>query len=70
MDGPDPPTRSSKALVTRVFEATRLADDLIAAAYDQLLAAAEPVGAAEPASRPSGRRTTVTVPTPTGGRGR
>jgi hypothetical protein len=70
MDGPDPPTRSSKVLVTRVFEATRLADDLIAAAYDQLLAAAEPVGAEEPAPRPSGRRTTVTVPIPTGGRGR
>ena len=70
MDGPDPPTRSSKALVTRAFEATRLADDLIAAAYDQLLAAAEPVGAEESASRPSGRRTTVTVPIPTGGRSR
>ncbi len=70
MDGLDAPTRSSKALVTRVFEATRLADDLIAAAYDQLLAAAEPVGAAKPAPRPSGRRSTVTVPTPTGGRDR
>ena len=54
MDGPDPPPRSSKALVTRVFEATRLADELIAAAYDQLLAAADPVGAAEPASRAVG----------------
>ena len=70
MDGPDPPTRSSKALVTRVFEATRLADEFLAAAYDQLLAAAEPVGAARPASRPTGRQRTATVPTPTGGRGR
>lgn len=70
MDGPDPPARSPKALVTRVFEATRLADELIAAVYDRLLAAADPVGAAEPASRPGGRRTAATVPTRTGGRGR
>jgi hypothetical protein len=70
MDGPDPPARASKVPVTRAFEATRLADDLIAAAYDQLLAAAGSVGAAEPAPRPSGRGATVTVPIPTGGRGR
>jgi hypothetical protein len=70
MDGPDPPTPSPKAPVTRVFEATRLADELIAAAYDRLLAAAEPVGPATPARRPRGRRATTTTPTPTGGRGR
>ncbi len=68
MDGPDPPTRSLKAPITRVFEATRLADELIAAAYDRLLATAEPVGAAKPTSRPSGHRIPVTVPIPTGGR--
>jgi hypothetical protein len=70
MDGPDPPTPSSKALVSRVFEATRLADEFIAAAYDRLFAAAESVGAAKPSPRPSGRRTAVAAPTPTGGRGR
>ncbi|OWK35670.1 hypothetical protein FRUB_08233 [Fimbriiglobus ruber] len=56
--------------VTRAFEATRLADDVLAAADDRLLAATEPAGPAKPAARPSGRRTTVTVSTPTGGRGR
>ncbi|OWK35628.1 hypothetical protein [Fimbriiglobus ruber] len=70
MDGSDPPTRCSKPPVTRAFEATRLADDVLSAADDRLLAATGPAGPAEPASRPSGRRTTVTVPTPTGGRGR
>jgi hypothetical protein len=70
MDGPDPPTQSLKAPVTRAFEATRLADERIAAAYDRLLVSAEPGGAARPVSPPSGPRTTVTVPTPTGGRGR
>ena len=70
MDGSDPPTRSSKTLVSRAFEATRLADELIAAAYDRLLVAAETVGAAPPASRPSDWRITVIAPIPTGGRGR
>jgi hypothetical protein len=69
MDGPDPSTRPSRALVTRVFEATRLADDLIAAAYDQLLAPTESVGVTRPPSPPRGRRATETDTTPTGGRG-
>ena len=70
MDGPDPPTPSSKAPVTRAFEATRLADEFLAAAYDRLLAAGEPAGVTNPASPPSGRRCAVTAPTPTGGRSR
>jgi hypothetical protein len=70
MDGPDPPTRSSESCVTRVFEATRLADELIAAAYDRLLAATEPVGAVGPAPRPRAPKAPETAPISTGGRGR
>ena len=67
MDGPDPPTRLPKALVTRVFEANRLADEFLAVAYDRLLATVEPVGMPKPAPRPRGRRVTATAPTTTGG---
>jgi hypothetical protein len=69
MDGPDPTTRSPKALVTRVFEVNRLADEFLAAAYDRLLATVEPVGMSRPVPRPRGRRVTATAPTTTGGRG-
>ncbi len=38
MDGPTRSARRRQAPVTRIFEASRLANDLIAAAYDRLLA--------------------------------
>jgi len=72
MDGPDSPTpsRSPTAPVTRVFEATRLADEFLAAAYDQILATAEPAPTPKPVPRSKSRRVPTTAPTTTGGRSR
>ena len=69
MDGSDPPT-PPKAVVTRAFEATRLADELMATACDRLLAAIDSARTAKPASCPRVRRTAEAAPTPIGGRGR
>jgi len=71
MDGSEPPTqsRSRTPSISRVFEATRLADEYLAAAYDQILATPEPARTPKPAPRSKGRRVPTNTPK-TGGRSR
>jgi hypothetical protein len=64
------PARSRGSPIARAFEASRLSNELIASAYDRILAAA--VQAATGATRPSARRSPDPSPEPvvpsTGGR--
>lgn len=70
MDGSEPPTpsRSPPLPISRVFEATRLADEFLAAAYDQILAPSEPARTQKPTPRAKRRRVLANATTTTGGR--